>query len=169
MASQIPRARGGEGGVVLCQALFQSIKEQEWMEMHEKLKDVTRKTGAKKAGQRIGAEDCWSRESGLEKTLKEGFFSAKEEQVEAFECLLSIWRVDITQVLPMCEHRQAEVDTSPRVLCVVGQTGRPVAKVNGKAVECFYETGTPVFSFFPRWFFNGTACIRASPSCWVDS
>ena len=34
--------------------------------------------------------------------------------------------------------------------------------------HCFQETGVLVFSLFPV-VFNGTACIRASPSCWVNS
>ena len=37
--------------VVLCQALYQSIGEEEWSGMHESLKEV----GVKKAGRRIAA------------------------------------------------------------------------------------------------------------------
>ena len=39
--------------MVLCQASFQSVKEEEWIEMHEKSKEVTRKIGVKRAGQRV--------------------------------------------------------------------------------------------------------------------
>ena len=43
-----------EDWVVLChRLLFQSIKEEEWTEMHETLKEVTRRIGVKKDGQRI--------------------------------------------------------------------------------------------------------------------
>ena len=37
----------------LCQALFQPIKEEAWLEMHEKMKDITRKIEVKRAGQRV--------------------------------------------------------------------------------------------------------------------
>ena len=47
------------------------------------------------------------------------FFSAKEEQVQAFdrrsalcESLVSIWRVDVYQALRMCQDRKVEVDAS---------------------------------------------------------
>ena len=40
-----------EDWVVLCQAMYQSIKEEEWIEMHEKLREVIRKIGVKGSGQ----------------------------------------------------------------------------------------------------------------------
>ena len=60
--------------VVLCQALYHSIKEEEWIEMGEKLREVSKKTGVKKAGERVAGL------GKVAKTLKESFFSAKEEQ-----------------------------------------------------------------------------------------
>ena len=64
----------GKDWVVLSQALCQSIKEEEWIETHEKLKEVSKKVGVKKAGERVGRP--WT---------KEAFFSATEEQVQAFD------------------------------------------------------------------------------------
>ena len=56
-----------EDSVVLCQALFQCITEEEWREMT-------------KPGQRVAGlgKVVWRR------TLKDGVFLAKEEQVHAF-------------------------------------------------------------------------------------
>ena len=78
--------------MVLRQAPFQSIKEEEWMEMHERLNEVTKKIGVKKAGQRVVGLG----EVGWRKTSKESFFSTKVEQERAIdrrsvlrECLLS--------------------------------------------------------------------------------
>ena len=92
--------------VVLCQAHFQLIKEEEWIERRE----TTKKNGVTSAGQRIAGEGG---------TLTEGSFPAKEEQVQAFhrrsalrESLMSVWRVDINQALRVCEERQAEVGAS---------------------------------------------------------
>ena len=64
------------GTVMLCQALYQSIKEEEWTEMHETSKDVTEMIGVKKAGQKVAGvgEVAWR------KTSKESYFSAKVEQ-----------------------------------------------------------------------------------------
>ena len=42
-----------EDWVVLCQALYQLIGEEEWPKMHERFEEACRKTRAKKAGQRI--------------------------------------------------------------------------------------------------------------------
>ena len=39
--------------VVLCRTLRHSFGEEEWIEMHEKLKDVCKKIGVKKAGQKV--------------------------------------------------------------------------------------------------------------------
>ena len=46
-----------EDWAVLCQALFQSIKEDVWIEMHEKLKRGHQKDWIKEGW----AEGCWSR------------------------------------------------------------------------------------------------------------
>ena len=35
-----------------CQALYLSIREEEWSEMHEKVKEVSKKMGVKQAGQK---------------------------------------------------------------------------------------------------------------------
>ena len=43
--------------VVLCQALFQSIKEDQWVKMHENLKRIIQKVCSKTNW----AEGCWSR------------------------------------------------------------------------------------------------------------
>ena len=64
---------------MLCQALFQWIKEEEWTETHEKLEDVTRKMGLKK---RLG-RGLLVNEGGLEEDI-ETFFSAQIEQQRAF-------------------------------------------------------------------------------------
>ena len=65
--------------MVLCQALFQSITEDGWTGMHEKL-NVTRKLGVSKAWQRVAGpvQVAWR------KTSTGPFFSAKVEQVHAF-------------------------------------------------------------------------------------
>ena len=67
--------------VVLCQAMFQSIKGEEWMKMYEKLEDVIRKSDAKKGAQRCASQGkvVWT------KTLKESFLSVKEESVQVFQ------------------------------------------------------------------------------------
>ena len=55
--SKIPSKMGSplmdEDLVVLCQAPYQSIKQEEWAEMHEEQKEVTEKIGVKKAGQSV--------------------------------------------------------------------------------------------------------------------
>ena len=86
----------------LCQVPFQSIKEDEWTEMHEKLKEGTQRSGGKKAGQRV----AWRR------TSTESFFTPKIERERAFnrrsafrESHLSIWRVDVYQALRIREDR----------------------------------------------------------------
>ena len=66
--------------MVLCQAQNQSIKEEEWVEMHGKLGGVSKKNEVKTARQRVavlGKVAC-------RKTLKESFFSATEEPKRAF-------------------------------------------------------------------------------------
>ena len=62
-----------EGMAMLCQALYQSIKVEEWT---ENLKDVTEMIGVKKAGQKVAGlgKVAWR------KTSKESYFSAKVEQ-----------------------------------------------------------------------------------------
>ena len=92
-----------EDWVVLCQALYQSIREEEWKEMQEQ--------------QKGSLQEDWH-------MLREDFFSAKEEQVRAFdrrsalrERLLTVWRVDSHQGLRRCEDRQSEVGAA-EVSCV---------------------------------------------------
>ena len=65
---------------VLGQAMFQSIKGEEWMKMYEKLKDVIRKSDAKKGSQGSVSQVkvVWT------KTLKEIFISVKEESEQVF-------------------------------------------------------------------------------------
>ena len=48
---------------MLCQALFRSLKQEDWREMHEKLKEITRKDGSDESL----AEGCRSGETGVEK------------------------------------------------------------------------------------------------------
>ena len=47
-----------DGGdwVELCQTLFQSVKEEEWTAMHERLKEATKKITVQKAGQMVGVQ-----------------------------------------------------------------------------------------------------------------
>ena len=87
-----------EGGVVLCQALYPSIGEEAWTELHERFKEVCRKIGVKKAGRRIAglSKVVWR------KTEKELFFSAKKGVEAAFNrssvlpgSLLQAWNVDM--------------------------------------------------------------------------
>ena len=83
--SKIPIEQWGpplikEDWVVLCQAQNQSIKEEEWVEMHGKLGGVSKEIEVKTAGQRaavLGKMAC-------RKTLKESFFSATVEAKRAF-------------------------------------------------------------------------------------
>ena len=96
-----------ENSVVLCL----EMREEEWIERHEKVKDVSKHIGVKKAGQRVPG----SGKVAWRKTVK----SAKEEQERALDrrsalrgSLLSIWNVDIHQALRMCEDRQVEVEAS---------------------------------------------------------
>ena len=47
--------------VVLCQALYHSIGEEEWTGMHDNVTEVCRKIGVKKAEQRVaGLALVWS-------------------------------------------------------------------------------------------------------------
>ena len=57
----------------LCQALFQSIKEEAWLEMHEKMKDITRKIEVKRAGQRVAGLAFFSSQDGTRPGLQEEF------------------------------------------------------------------------------------------------
>ena len=93
--------------MVLCQAVYQSIGEEEWIEMHEQCKSL----------QTDGSEESDRRWTGPGKvawrsTQNEPFFSAKDKQVEAFgrrsalrESLLSLWQVDINQAFQVFEDR----------------------------------------------------------------
>ena len=100
-----------EEWVVLCQALFQSIKEEEWTEKHKEWKEVTRQV--RKARQRVVGKVA------LRKTSKESSSQPKLKQALVFnqrsplrESLMSIWRVDIHQSLRTCEDRHVEVNAS---------------------------------------------------------
>ena len=74
-----------EDRVVLCVALFQSIKEKESIQMHETLKEVTRLEERRLGrGLLVLGTVAW---------LKENFCSAREEQ-------------DIDQAWRMCEDHQ---------------------------------------------------------------
>ena len=42
-----------EDWVVLCQARYKSFKEEGWVEMHEKLREVSETIGVKRVGQRV--------------------------------------------------------------------------------------------------------------------
>ena len=84
-----------EDRVVLCQALYQSIGEEEWTEMHERKKEVFRNIGVKKAGQIIAGlgKVAWR------KTGRNLFFSAKNDLEAAFnrrsvlrESLQEVWK-----------------------------------------------------------------------------
>ena len=55
--------------VVLCQAPYQSIKEDEWIEVHEILKEVTKQIRVKKTGRR-----CWLGKGGVEADIEGVFF-----------------------------------------------------------------------------------------------
>ena len=69
-----------EERVELCQAPYQSIKEEEWLEMHEKLQEVTKKIGVMLGGHKVAdlGKVAWR------KTSKESFFAAEVEQERAF-------------------------------------------------------------------------------------
>ena len=97
---------------MLCQALYMSIKEEKWSEMHEKIERGPQEDRSKRRLYRRML--AWEKVA-WRKTSKESFFSAKVEQGQATnrrsrESLLSIWRVHVNQALRMCDDRQAEVD-----------------------------------------------------------
>ena len=56
-----------EGWRVLCDALYQSIREEEWNELHEKFMDVSKNLGVKK-------KLAWR------KSLRKDFFSANKSK-----------------------------------------------------------------------------------------
>ena len=103
-----------EDGVVVCQSLYQSIGEEEWIDMHEPLKEVCKDTGVKNAGQKVAGvgKVAWRN------MHKEVFLSAKDEQVvfgrrsALRQSLLSPWQVDINQAFRVCEDRQTQIDAS---------------------------------------------------------
>ena len=119
--SKIPKTKmvtaidgGGLGSVVPGLAPADQRRE-EWVEMHEKLKEVARQVGVGKAGQRVAGRGrvAWKR------TSKETFLLANVEQERVFhrrsdlcEISLSVWRVDRRQALRMCEDRRVEVNAS---------------------------------------------------------
>ena len=96
-----------EDWVVLCQASFQSIKEEDWIEMHEKLKDVTRKIGVKEAGQRVvGAGEVGSAEDAERRFLfGQGTASACFSQEICIENVNL--EVGINQAMRIFQDRQA--------------------------------------------------------------
>ena len=94
--------------------------EEEWTETREQLKEVFKNIGAEKACQKVAG----SGKLAWRTPLREDFFSAKEEQVQAGdrraalrETLWSIWRVDTRHASRMCEDRLVQVDAS-EVPCV---------------------------------------------------
>ena len=74
--------------MVLCQVLYQSYgEEEEWIEMHEKLKEVCKHVGVKEAGQKLFSQHWMSR------------FQAFGRRSALRENLLSLCRVDVKQAL----------------------------------------------------------------------
>ena len=134
--------------------------------MYEKLKDVIRKSDAKKGAQRCASqgEVVWT------KTLKESFLSVKEESVQVSywksalrESPLSIWRVDINQAL---RWGSASWGRRLRSVPCVSWDRLEVPWSSWTAVilfcdclfsrwECFYDTGTFVFFLFLFGFSTG--------------
>ena len=103
---------GGRLGCVVSSTV--PIGEEEWLEMHKKLKDVCKTIGVKEAGQRVAglSKVVWR------KTQEIALLSVTGEQVQAFgrwsalrESLLSLWQVNINQALRLCEGRQAHLST----------------------------------------------------------
>ena len=70
--------------------------------MHEKLKEVSKRIGVGKAGQRAAG---WVKWRG-EKTLKEAFFLTEEEEEQAF------FSTGHLPCVRMCVDRQVEADAS---------------------------------------------------------
>ena len=91
------------GQIVMYQALYQSIGDEEWTDTHGKSEqEVSQEHG----GEESRFECGWVRRGGLETSRREDFFSGKEDKVQAperrsalRESLLSIWKVDIYQAL----------------------------------------------------------------------
>ena len=70
---------------MLCQALCRSIREEEWTEIHDKVKRVSEKIGVTQEdwSDVSRSESGWVRKVGMEKKmLREAFFSAKEERMQ---------------------------------------------------------------------------------------
>ena len=68
-----------QGRIVLCEALCQSIREEEWNELHEKLTDVSKNLEVKKAG---GKEAGLGKLGLEEKSLRKDFFSSNKSKLK---------------------------------------------------------------------------------------
>ena len=88
---------------------------QEWTDMFERLREVSRKIGVKNAGQRMAGlgKVAWR------KTEREPFLSARKGLDAAFnrkselrESLLEAWNVDTHKALRICEERHVTVEGS---------------------------------------------------------
>ena len=88
------------------------------------------------------AEGCWFWEVGVEEDIEGSFFLSQDgtkagPQVKvgtARKPLVNTWRVDTDHALRMWEDRQAEANPSESVQCIVGQSRRPMVKLNSGEV-----------------------------------
>ena len=86
--------------VVLCQAVFQLIKEGQWVEMHVKLKDVTNKIGVRNDAQMFLVRVKWlgcvhRKTTSSQSQSKSSVLSTGALHFVNF--FLSFWIVDIQQ------------------------------------------------------------------------
>ena len=97
--------------MVLCRALCQSTGDEEWTEMHERLNISVQGNGSK---------DNRTKAAGLgkvawRKTLKEAFFSAKEEQTGDLFCVCLSWKSGTLTYTNRCVLAKCDMSKGRRV------------------------------------------------------
>ena len=101
--------------VAICQALHQVSEAAEWRERERctnKVKEVSKCTGVKKAGKRVAGlgKLPWRKEEEQRFiSEKDELILAHERRSELRERLLEVSKVDAAQALRRCEERQLEV------------------------------------------------------------